>query len=154
MEAIPEFESEEGSEFESEDGSEYTTDDEGSSTNHSSSSLGTPIRSVRSGSQASGSRASSPRLDPQDEHFPSDMFTSDFDFVIEAPDFPFGLADDDDDDDNENSRQDSGRDSLSTDAAQGGSPMADRDEAFARLSPKAKFVPFLPEPDGNGRFEV
>jgi hypothetical protein len=32
-------------------------------------------------------------LSPQDELFPSDVFSSDFDFVIEAPDFPFGSKD-------------------------------------------------------------
>jgi hypothetical protein len=85
MEAIPESE-DEGSEFGSECDSEYTWSDDDGSSNHSSSGCSTPVRSR----SLPDSRASSPKLSPQDELFSSDVFSTDFDFVIEAPDFPFG----------------------------------------------------------------
>jgi len=85
MEPIRESEDED-SEIGSESGSEYTTDDDGSS--NQDSGCTTPIRSRSLGGSRASSRASSPRLSPQDEMFPSDVFAN-FDFVIEAPDFPF-----------------------------------------------------------------
>jgi hypothetical protein len=90
MEAIAESE-DEGSEFCSEGDSEYSSTDDDGSSNHSSSGCLTPIGTHSHPGSRTSSRASSPRLSPQDELFPSDVFSSDFDFVIEAPDFPFDL---------------------------------------------------------------
>ena len=85
MEPIPESEGEQ-SEFGSEYDSECSTEDDefGSRT---SSGCTTPVRSR----SRNGSRASTPQLSPQDELFPKDVF-SDFDFTIEAPDFPFDTS--------------------------------------------------------------
>lgn len=75
----------EGSKLGSECDSEYTWSDDDGSSNMSSSGCLTPVHSK----SLADSRASSPRLSPQDKLFPSDVFAN-FDFVIEAPDFPFG----------------------------------------------------------------
>jgi hypothetical protein len=90
MDAIAETgeEEEEGSEYTYESGSEYSTEDDGSS-NPSSGCL-TPIRVPNS---RTSSRHSSPRLSPRDELFPDDVFSTDFEFLIEAPDFPYHSKD-------------------------------------------------------------
>lgn len=98
MEAILET-ADDGSDLEeSEEGSEsyYSTDEEdgdGSSTNRSCSTSSTPVHSQRSASPTSrtgnhgggGTRSS---------FFPSNSFVQDFNFVIEALDFPFGRKND------------------------------------------------------------
>lgn len=84
LEAIPESD-DEGSEFGSEEGSEYSTDDDASY--QSSSGCNTPLRSQPN--SRSSSRNSSPRLPQQDELFPSDVFSTDVDFLSQAADFFF-----------------------------------------------------------------
>jgi hypothetical protein len=91
MDTITESEEEEGSEYTYESGSEYSTEDDGSS--NQSSGCHTPIRNRSVPNSRASSRHSSPRLSPQDELFPADVFSTDFEFLIEAPDFPYHSTD-------------------------------------------------------------